>query len=63
MEARQDLTEQLKAFGKEVERFTNLDIGDEQVMKQVLQRLIHKIEVLEGGKITITTIFPPLPSN
>lgn len=50
LEARQDLTEQLQAFRKEVERFTNLDIDDEQVMKQVLQRLIHKIEVFEGGK-------------
>ncbi|MED1725499.1 recombinase family protein [Brevibacillus parabrevis] len=51
LEARQDLTEQLQAFRKEVERFTNLDIDDKQAMKQVLQRLIHKIEVFEGGKI------------
>ncbi|ELK39462.1 hypothetical protein ACEF06_20365 [Brevibacillus agri] len=64
LEARQDLNEQLQAFRKEVERFTNLDIDDEQVMKQVLQRLIHKIEVFEGGKIKIHyNLSNPFPSN
>lgn len=52
-ESRQDLTARLQAFKKEVERFITLDIDDEQVMKQLLQRLIHKIEVFEGGKIKI----------
>ncbi len=46
-----DITKQ--AFRKEVERFANLDIDDEQVLKQVLQRLISQIEVFEGGKIKI----------
>lgn len=53
LETRKDITEQLQAFKKEVERFANLDIDDEQVLKQVLQRLINKIEVYEGGKIKI----------
>jgi selenocysteine-specific translation elongation factor len=53
LETRKDITEQLQAFKKEVERFANLDIDDEQVLKQVLQRLINKIEVYEEGKIKI----------
>jgi site-specific DNA recombinase len=52
-ETRKDTSEQLQVFRKEVERFTNLDIDDEQVLKQVLQRLISKIEVFEGEKIKI----------
>ncbi|MEF3310760.1 recombinase family protein [Paenibacillus sp. GYB004] len=64
LDAKKDLNEQLQAFRNEVERFTNLDIDDEQVMKQVLQRLIHKIEVFEGGKIKIHyNLSAPLPSN
>ncbi|MED1825244.1 hypothetical protein, partial [Brevibacillus agri] len=44
--------------------FINLDIEDEQVLKQVLQRLIHQIEVFEGGKIKIHyNLSQPLPSN
>lgn len=52
-ETRHDLAEQFHAFKKEVERFATLDIGDIQVMKSVLRRLIQKIEVFEGGKIKI----------
>ncbi|MFD2368523.1 recombinase family protein [Brevibacillus sp. GCM10020057] len=64
LEARKDLNEQLQAFRKEVKRFINLDIDDEQVLKQVLQRLIHEIEVFEGGKIKIHyNLSNPLPSN
>lgn len=64
LEARNDLNEQLKIFKKEVERFINLDIDDEHVLKQVLQRLIHKIEVFEGGKIKIHyNLSHPLPLN
>jgi site-specific DNA recombinase len=63
LEAKKDLNEQQQAFRKEVERFFNLDIDDEQVMKQVLQRLIHKIEMFEGGKIKIHyNLSNPLPS-
>ncbi len=50
---RKDTTEELQFFKKEVERFANLDIDNEQVLKQVLQRLINKIEVFEEGKIKI----------
>ena len=46
-------TEQLQAFKKEVERFSDLDIADENILKQVLKRLINKIEILEEGKIKI----------
>jgi len=53
MEEHQDFAEKFQAFKKEVERFSTLDIGDLQVMKSVLRRLIQKIEVFEGGKITI----------
>ncbi|MFS0918552.1 recombinase family protein [Brevibacillus sp. 179-C 1.1 NHS] len=64
LEARKDLNEQLQAFRKEVERFIALDIDDEQVLKQVLRRLIHQIEVFEGGKIKIQyNLSNPLPSN
>lgn len=50
---KKDNTEQLQAFKKEVERFSELDIEDESILKQVLQRLINKIEVYEEGKIKI----------
>ncbi|GAB6928869.1 site-specific resolvase TndX [Paenibacillus sp. JCM 10914] len=64
LEARQDLSEQLHVFKKEVERFSTLDIGDVQVMKHVLQRLIQKIEVFEGGKIMIHyNLSNPLSQN
>jgi len=64
LEAKKDLNEQLQTFRKEVKRFVNLDIEDEQVLKQILQRLIHKIEVFEGGKIKIHyNLSHPLPSN
>lgn len=53
LETRKDTTEQLQIFKYEVERFINLDIDDENVLKQVLQRLISKIEVFEGEKIKI----------
>ncbi|PZE20301.1 recombinase family protein [Paenibacillus xerothermodurans] len=64
LKTRQDLNGQLQVFRKEVERFANLDIDGEQVIKQVLQRLIHKIEVFEGGKIKIQyNLSNLLPSN
>jgi site-specific DNA recombinase len=64
IEARKDLNEQLQTFRKEVERFINLDIDDEQELKQILQRLICNIEVFEGGKINIIyNLSNPLPSN
>lgn len=64
LEERNNLTERKEAFRKEVERFTDLDINDEQVLKQILQRLIRTIEVFEDGKIIINyNLSNPLPSN
>ncbi|MDQ0919165.1 hypothetical protein QFZ78_005425 [Paenibacillus sp. V4I5] len=57
-----NLKERKEAFKKEVESFTVLNIGDEQVLKQILQRLIQSIEVFEGGKIKINyNLSNPLP--
>lgn len=53
LEKRNDTTEQLLVFKREIERFVNLDIDDEKVLKQVLQRLITKIEVFESEKVKI----------
>ncbi|MBD8027604.1 hypothetical protein H9636_13175 [Ureibacillus sp. Re31] len=53
LSTRKDTTEELQFFKKEVEHFANLDIDDKQVLKQVLQRLINKIEVYEEGKVKI----------
>jgi site-specific DNA recombinase len=64
LEAKKNFSEQLQFFRKEVERFINLDIDDQQVLKQVLQRLIEKIEVFEDGKIKIYyNLSHPLSSN
>ncbi|WP_245233387.1 recombinase family protein [Paenibacillus maysiensis] len=51
LETKKDTEEQLRAFRKQISRFTELDIDDEQVLKLVLQRLIQKIEVNEDGSI------------
>ncbi|WP_243895982.1 hypothetical protein [Paenibacillus sp. F411] len=51
LETEKNTEEQLRAFRKQISRFTKLDIDDEQVLKQVIQRLIHKIEVSEDGSI------------
>ncbi len=53
LETKNDIEEQLGAFRKQISRFTKLDIDDEQVLKQVLQRLIQKIEVNEDGLIKV----------
>lgn len=53
LETKKDTDIRKQAFRREVERFANLDIDDEQVLKQVLQRLFDKIEVFEGGRIKI----------
>ncbi|PGK47532.1 hypothetical protein CN907_01570 [Bacillus anthracis] len=63
LSTRKDTAEELQFFKKEVERFANLDIDDEQVLKQVLQRLINKIEVYEEGKIKILYNLPPSLSS
>ncbi|BDG33496.1 recombinase family protein [Parageobacillus thermoglucosidasius] len=53
LEQREQFDKKIQYFKKEIERFLNLDINDSQVLKQILQRLIEKIEVFEGGKIKI----------
>lgn len=64
LEEGKNLEERKEAFRKEVERFINLDISDEQVLKQFLQRLIQTIEVFEDGKIKIHyNLSNPLPPN
>ncbi|EOS55022.1 MULTISPECIES: hypothetical protein [Paenibacillus] len=64
LEEGKNLAERKEAFRKEVERFIDLDISDEQVLKQVLQRLIQTIEVFEDGKIKINyNLSHTLPSN
>lgn len=50
---KKDTTEQLQAFKQEIDRITRLDIDDEQVLKQILHRLVHSIEVHEGEKVKI----------
>ena len=64
LEEGKNLAERKEAFRKEVERFIDLDISDEQVLKQFLQELIQTIEVFEDGKIKINyNLSNPLPSN
>lgn len=63
LEEGKNLAERKEAFRKEVERFIDLDISEEQVLKQFLQRLIQTIEVFEDGKIKINYNHSnPLPS-
>ncbi|MEK4337871.1 MULTISPECIES: hypothetical protein [Bacillus] len=50
---KKDNTEQLQAFKKEVERISELEFEDENILKQVLQRLINKTEVFGEEKIKI----------
>lgn len=51
LETKKDTEEQLHAFRKQISRFAELNIDDEHVLKQVLQRLIKKIEINEDGTI------------
>ncbi len=50
LEEGKNLAERKEAFRKEVERFIDLDISDEQVLKQFLQRLIQTIGSIRGRK-------------
>ncbi|KMN65735.1 hypothetical protein VK96_25795 [Bacillus cereus] len=59
LKARQIDTDQLQTFIKAIEHLSVLDIKDESILKQVLQRLIDAIEIYEGGKIKIHyNLFP-----
>jgi site-specific DNA recombinase len=53
LDAQKDTEEQYRAFQKQVAMFAQLDIEDEQVLKQLLHRVIHKIEVHQDGSIKI----------
>jgi site-specific DNA recombinase len=53
LEKREDFNVKIQYFRKEVERFLNFDIDDPQVLKQIIKKLIEKIEIFEGGKIKI----------
>ncbi|MBU5443553.1 recombinase family protein [Paenibacillus sp. MSJ-34] len=43
----------IHAFQLEVQRFTQLEISDEEILREVFHRLIHKVEVFEDGSIEI----------
>lgn len=60
MGKQKDLDKNIQAFRKEVERFINLDSSDLPALKSVLQRIISKIDVYEGGKIKIHYNLAPL---
>jgi site-specific DNA recombinase len=48
-----DMDSQIHAFEKQVSKLIHLNIEDEKVLKQVIHKLINKIEVFEGGTIKI----------
>lgn len=48
-----DTETSLNAFQKEIQRFANLEIDDEETLRQVLHKLLHKVEVHEDGSLTI----------
>ncbi|MGM0712529.1 recombinase family protein [Brevibacillus parabrevis] len=52
-EAKKHTDDHLRAFKRQIDKFARLDIEDERVMKQLLQTLIHKIEVHKDGSIKI----------
>lgn len=43
----------LHAFQKEIKNFFKLDISDEELLRNVLHKLIDRIEVSKDGDITI----------
>ncbi|MCM3703134.1 hypothetical protein [Paenibacillus macerans] len=45
--------EQFRSFQKKIALFAQLDIDDEQVLKQLLHQVIEKIEVHQDGSIKI----------
>jgi len=40
-------------FKTQIAKFANMDIDDESMLKQLLYKIINKIEVHEGGTIKI----------
>lgn len=53
LDEKKDQDKNFQAFKKIVKSFLNLDMNDQQYLKQVLQRLIEKIEVFKEEKIVI----------
>lgn len=43
----------MKKFQEEVNRFAELEISDEEILRDVLHRLIDKVEIAEDGSIAI----------
>lgn len=52
-ESKKDTDDHLRAFKRQIDKFARLDIEDDRVMKQLLQTLIHKLEVHMDGSIKI----------
>ncbi|WP_018885357.1 recombinase family protein [Paenibacillus massiliensis] len=50
---KKDTDYQIRAFEKQVSKLLEMDIDNEKVLKQVLHRLIHKIEVYQDSSIKI----------
>lgn len=53
LESKKDTERNLQDFQRQINKIAKLDIHDEQVLKQVIQKLIHKIEVQVDGNIKI----------
>ncbi|NOU94900.1 hypothetical protein GC093_16965 [Paenibacillus sp. LMG 31456] len=51
---RKDTEERFRAFKKQIALFAQLDIDDEQVLKQLLHQVIEKIEVHQDDSIKIS---------
>lgn len=52
-ESKKDTDDHLRAFKRQIDKFARLDIEDDRVLKQLLQTLIHKLEVYKDGSIKI----------
>ena len=48
-----DTDNNFRAFEKQINSLIHLNIDDEKILKQILHKLITKIEVFEGGTIKI----------
>lgn len=49
----QESEEALHAFQKDVEQFVKLEIKDEEILRDMLHRLVDRVEIAEDGSITI----------
>lgn len=48
-----DLNTNIQVFEKQVKNLLHLDIEDEQILKQIVMKLIQKIEVFDDGSLKI----------